>query len=69
MTQSELPFQKVSPHCVFCTSVKGKPVEVVVKFIHLDDSRGNHYALVNLPTCKEHQHLPTIHERGPGVKP
>ena len=69
MSQTELPFQKAREVCVFCTSPKGKPVEIVVKFVHLDDSHGNHYALVNLPTCKEHEHLPTIHERGRGVKP
>lgn len=69
MSQSELPFQKAQRTCVFCTSPKGKPVEVVVKMMHLDDSRGNHYALINLPTCEEHQHIPTIHERGRGVRP
>ncbi len=55
--------------CVFCSSPKGKPVDITVKFLHLDDSWGRHYALVNLPTCREHANLPTIHERGPGVKP
>lgn len=69
MTQFELPFQKAQETCVFCMSPKGKPTNIVVKFIHLDDGRGTHYALVNVPTCKEHQHCPTIHERGPGVKP
>lgn len=69
MSQSELPFQSPKPVCVFCSTAKGNPTEIRVTFIHLDDSRGIHYALVNLPTCKEHQHCPTIHERGPGVKP
>ena len=67
--QTSLPFMRVKPVCVFCSVVKGAPTDVLVKFIHLEDSKGNHYALVNIPTCPEHQQVPTIHERGPGVKP
>jgi hypothetical protein len=69
MTQSTLPYQKPQPVCLFCATPKGQTSEVTVKFIHLEDSRKNHYAMVVLPTCKAHQHLPLIHDREPGVKP
>lgn len=69
MPQAELPFQKAQSTCVFCTNPKGKLSEVLVRFMHLDDARGNHYAQVILPTCEDHAHIPTIHYRPKGAKP
>lgn len=69
MSQTKLPFQTPLPDCVFCTATFEKVTTVEVKFVHLKDCNGAHYALINLPTCEEHRHVPTIHERGKGKKP
>jgi hypothetical protein len=49
--------------CVFCMTPEGVCVPTEMTFMRLQDSEGVQYAIVVLPTCREHEGVPTIHHR------